>query len=282
MKQKTSIMIVKASGEPEPFSEQKLRYSLTRSGASVEEVEQVAEKIAKEVKHGMRTHQIYQQAYALLRKQKRSFAGRYSLKQAIMELGPDGFAFEKYVSDLLALDGFSVQQGVLVRGACVTHEIDVVAEKDKRHIMVECKFHNQAGVKSDVKVALYIQARFEDVERAWKKKTGHSQKFHEVWLVTNTKLTSDAIQYSECVGMKAIGWDYPAGHGLGKRIDESGLHPITCLTTLGRGQKLQLLGRGIILCKDLLENKKAIHSLGYSSMKKKAIFEEIHDLCHLL
>lgn len=276
-----TIMIEKASGQTELFSETKLRRSLRRSGASVVEVDQVVEDITSVLKTGASTQQIYKNAFSLLKKRRRSIAGRYSLKKAILDLGPSGFAFEKYISELLALDGFSVQQGVMVKGACVSHEVDVVAEKDNQHIMVECKFHNQAGIRSDIKVALYIQARFEDIEKAWKKKTGHAQKFHEVWLVTNTKLSSDAIRYAECVGMKAIGWDYPIGKGLERRVDDSGLHPITCLTSMGKAQKQQLLGKGIVLCKQLLQNKKAIRSLGYSASKRDAIVKEIHQLCHL-
>ena len=101
-----------------------------------------------------------------------------------------------------------------MQGACVSHEIDVIAEKTTAALVIECKFHNQPGTKSDVKVALYVQARFEDIQKQWQKQPEPSRKFHEVWLATNTKLTSDAIQYASCVGLKAIGWDYPPNNGL--------------------------------------------------------------------
>jgi hypothetical protein len=39
---------------------------------------------------------------------------------------------------------------------------------------------------------------------------GHATKFHQGWLVTNTRFTGDAIQYGNCAGLKLIGWDYPA------------------------------------------------------------------------
>lgn len=42
----------------------------------------------------------------------------------------------------------------------------VIAEKDHHHFMIECKYHNQAGMISAVKILLYIQTRFKDVEAA--------------------------------------------------------------------------------------------------------------------
>ena len=105
--------------------------------------------------------------------------------------------------------GFAVEVGKIVEGFCVKHEVDVVGKKTGHHIMVECKLHNSLGIKSDVKVALYVQARFEDIKRKWEDQRDHDTKFHEAWLVTNTKLTLDAIRYAVCVRMKAIGWSYP-------------------------------------------------------------------------
>ncbi|OHA64220.1 MAG: ATPase [Candidatus Wildermuthbacteria bacterium RIFCSPHIGHO2_01_FULL_48_25] len=272
------ILIVKASGEVEPFSDTKLRRSLERVKASPDVIETIIEHMRKELKPNMPTSQIYRHAFSLLKKQDRPIASRYALKQAIRELGPSGHPFEKLIGEMLASEGFSVEVSKIVQGSCVSHEVDVVAQKDNRHIMVECKFHNQPGIKSDVKIALYIEARFQDVEKAWQKNPSHTEKFHEAWLITNTKLTSDAIRYAECVGMKAIGWSYPAEESLESRIDRSGLHPITCLTTLSSSQKRQLIEKGIVLCKELL-SKDALRSLGLQEAKVSAVVNEAEQLC---
>ena len=227
----------------------------------------------------MPTAQIYRHAFSLLRREARPIAARYALKQAIGELGPSGHPFERIVGELLTSEGFAVKVGETVQGLCVTHEIDVVAQKDNRHIMVECKFHNQPGIKSDVKISLYIQARFQDVAKAWQQNTAHREKFHEAWLVTNTKLTSDAIRYAECVGMKAIGWKYPPEDSLEIRIDRAGIHPITCLTTLTSSQKRQLIEKDIVLCKELLSNKDILRPLGIQETKISAIINEAEQLC---
>jgi len=273
------ILIKKASGELELFSENKLRRSLERVGTSSDVVEDIVSHIAGELKNGVSTQDIYRHAFSLLNKHDRSVAGKYSLKRAIMELGPTGHPFEKLVSEILKTKGFSTQVGVIVQGICVSHEIDVVAEKENQHIMIECKFHNQPGTKSDVKIPLYIQARFEDVRKAWLKNKDHAQKFHEAWLVTNTKLTSDAITYAQCVGMKPIGWNYPVNEGLEVLIDQSGLHPITCLTMLDAGDKQRLLNEDVVLCKELLHNKDILQNLGLNTVEISQVEKEISELC---
>lgn len=276
---KKEVLIVKASGEKERFSVQKLRRSLKKSGAAPELIAEVLNHIRRELKDGTKTADIYRHAFSFLRKRHSLSAARYNLKKAIMELGPSGYPFERLVGELLKAQGFSVQVGKVHRGICVSHEIDVVAQKDNQHIMVECKFHNQPGIKSDVKVALYVRARFEDIEKQWKSKPEYSQKLHEAWLVTNTKLTSDAIQYSTCVKMKAIGWNYPAEESLQYLIEKSGLHPLTCLTTLSRFQKRQLLDRGLILCRDISQNKNVLKAMGVNETKITQTIEEINELC---
>ncbi|NWG38209.1 hypothetical protein [Nitrososphaera sp.] len=273
------IFIVKASGERERFSEAKLRLSLEKSSAPPKVVEDIVNHILGELREGMTTSEIYRHAFSLLKNYHPPLAARYNLKRAIMELGPEGYLFERFVGELLKSKGFKVEMGRPVEGFCVTHEVDVAGEKNDYHIMVECKFHNSPGSKSDVKVALYVQARFEDIERKWRAQPGHGQKFHEAWLVTNTKLTSDAIRYGTCIGMKVIGWNYPNEESLQNLIEKSGLHPLTCLTTLNNSQKRQLLNQGAILCKDLVGKTELLKSVGVSQQNISKVAREIDELC---
>ncbi|MFO8030607.1 MAG: ATP cone domain-containing protein [Cyclonatronaceae bacterium] len=158
-----NVRITKASGEKVPFSEEKLRNSLERSGATETQIERVVDEVEDHLYEGITTGKIYRRAYQLLRKRSRSNAARYKLKKAIMELGPSGYPFERFVGAILEQQGFRTEVGVLVEGKCVIHEIDVMAWKNSKLIMVECKFHNRPGVKCDVKVPLYIHSRFRDV-----------------------------------------------------------------------------------------------------------------------
>jgi len=212
--------------------------------------------------------EIYQQINQILKTSSEPHVfSRYQLKQAIMQLGPSGYPFEKFIAALLQGLGYSVETGVIVSGKCINHEIDVVALKDNQHFMVECKFHNRSGTRSDVKVALYVKARFDDV----------ASVFRQAWLITNTKLTSDAIQYGECAGMKMIGWSYPNKGSLQDLITDTHLHPITYLSSLSQSQKQQFLDNGIVLCKFLHQkNSEFFRSLNISADKEKEIRQEIY------
>ena len=272
-------IIIKASGEKVQFSSDKLRKSLHRSGAIDETINEIISEVESQVFEGITTKKIYQIAFGLLKKLTKPFAAKYKLKQAIMELGPSGFPFEKYIGEILKYQGFKVKVGEIVKGHCVNHEIDLVAEKDERHFMIECKYHNTSGYTCDVKIPLYIQARFKDVEKQWMQLPGHKTKFHQGWVVTNTKFSSDAIQYGLCAGLYLMGWDFPKGASLSEQIDNSGLYPITCLTALTAREKQLLLESKIVLCKELCNNSKLVSIAEISSQRIYLIMNEADALC---
>lgn len=279
MKERSAILIERANGEMDVFAPSKLRASLSRAGAREADIDHVVHEVEGSLREGMRTREIYKIAYRSLRKRSRGTAGRYSLKQAILQLGPTGFPFEKYVGALLAHQGYRTTVDVVVPGKCVDHEVDVVAEKGDQHYMVECKFHSDPKRKCDVKIPLYIQARFKDVEQQWKLIPGHGAKFHQGWLVTNTRFTSDAVQYGECAGLYLLSWDHPHGESLRERVDRSGLHPITCLTTLTKTEKQRILDDGTVLCAEIMKDEKILGRAGVNDRKVAKIMKEVEELC---
>src|SRR5581483_6577129 len=115
----------------------------------------------------------------------------------------------------------------------------------------------------------------------WRLQPGHGHKFHEAWLVTNTKLTSDAIRYATCVGMKTIGWSYPSQESLQSLTEQSGLHPLTCLTSLNNSQKRRLLNQGAILCRDLIGKADLLRSVGVVQIDMPKVAKEIGELCRI-
>jgi len=273
------VWVIKTSGEREPFSLTKLRRSLVRSGADDTTTQMVIDHIIPELHNGMKTSAIYKHAFSLLKKSKYPVAVRYSLRKAVMELGPSGFPFEKFVAEVLRGKGYSAQTGVILPGFCVSHEVDVLMEQGDRHIFAECKFHNQQGIKTDVKVALYVHARFLDLQKAHNVNESTTSKIHEGWLITNTKLTSDAIQYAKCAGLTVIGWDYPDKGNLQDLILETGVHPLTFLSTLTASDKMNLLGQGVVMCRDLKENESHLRSLGFTDDRIKNVVREVDKVC---
>ncbi len=274
------IWVIKTSGEQEQFSLTKLRRSLVRSGADDKTVEMVVGHLVPEIKNGMKTSTIYKHAFSLLKKSEYPVAIRYSLRKAVMELGPSGFPFEKFVAEVFRRKGYQAKTGAILPGFCVSHEVDVLMEKGDRHIFVECKFHNQQGIKSDVKIALYVHARFLDLQKAHTVKEHISDPIiHEGWLITNTKLTSDAIAYANCAGLTIIGWDYPEGGNLQDLILETGVHPLTFLTTLTSQDKMNLLEQGVVMCLDIKKDPALLRALGFSEKKIKSVVDEVGRVC---
>ena len=243
--------ITKKSGEQVLFDENKLRLSLERSGANEEAIKKVLDELYLYVRNGMSTHKVYKKAYSILVKLSHRTAGRYRLKNAIMELGPTGYPFEKFVGELVKHDGYTVETGVIIKGKCVSHEVDVVAENDDRMVVVECKFHNDGKGKSDVKVPMYIRSRFTDIYNEWKREGKIKGRDYQGWLVTNTRFTEDAINFGKCSGLNLLSWDYPENNSLRKMIDDSGLHPLTSLKSLSSKEKSRILDKGVVLCKEI-------------------------------
>ena len=235
MKQKP-IFIKKNSFDVEPFSTQKLEHSLLRSGASEEEIENIISKIQTEIYDGISSNEIYKKAFAYLKKSNRTSASRYSLKRAIFDLGPTGYPFERLVAALLREKGFKTSVSVILNGECVTHEIDVLAEKEGSVYAIECKFHSDANAVSNVKIPLYINSRFLDIQKQWNTNSKNTTHLKQGWLVTNTRFTIDAINYAKCVGLTLLSWDYPLNNGIKDNIDSFDLYPITTLINLSKVQ----------------------------------------------
>lgn len=277
---KPNMDIVKSSGEKMEFSLDKLRNSLMRSGADDVLVNQISDQVRDELYQGISTKEIYNRAFALLKKSKSVFASKYKLKKAIYELGPTGFPFERFVAALLQYSGYSTEVGKMVNGICVTHEIDVCAEKNNKVNVIECKFHSEEGRNCNVKVPLYIHSRYRDIKGHWDNKKDNPKELDVGWVVTNTRFTSDAVAYGNCAGLYLLSWDFPAENGLKDRIDRLGLYPITVSTLLTDKEKQFLLGRNIVLCQQLIKERFFLDHLGISPNRKKQIWNEIGMLCN--
>lgn len=248
------MRIKKASGELQEFSREKLARSLENAGVDPVAADEVVDHIAGQVYEGMTTKVIHDRAFAMLKAKGKAQAARYSLKKALAALGPSGFPFERYVARIFNALGYQTSVNVIIRGRCIAHEVDVVLAKGEASGLGECKFHALPGARCDVKVPLYVHARFLDI-------AAHDAKYEngEGWLVTNTKFTDDAQAYGSCVGLKLLGWNAgPLGESLERLIGVRKLHPITCLTTLAQNKKQELLASGIVLCQDILKQPELV------------------------
>lgn len=271
------IYITKASGKRELFDSAKLEDSLLNSGASPESAKHVVEHIGKELEDGMSTGMIYDHAFFLLDRMEKPAGARYSLKRALGELGPSGFPFEKFMAEVFRARGYHVETNQFIKGHCAEHEIDLVVWNENKLIMCEAKFHNEIGLKSDLKVALYVKARFDDLKNIIFF-YGKKRKLDEGWLITNTKFTDKAIHYATCAGLRLVGWNFPVRDNLHDMIEDVAMHPVTSLSALNLNDKKILIDAGVVLCRDV-RNEALLRSFGFNREKIEVIIEESNVVC---
>lgn len=269
------ILVKKAGGVMEPFNPDKLVNSLRRVGAEEDTIQRVLKEVQSEIHDGVTTGQIYRFAFKHLRNHSRPVSVKYSLRRALAELGPEGFHFEKYFAEILETKGYQTLNDQILQGACVPHEVDIVAWNEEKLHMIESKFHNEFGFKSDLKIALYVKARFDDIKENIFDYGGKKRHFTNGWLITNTKFTDLAIRYGECNGLTMIGWNYPPNGNLHNLIEESGLHPVTILESLTTEDKRKFIENDILLCRDVRGKTTIFSQLGFNDEKIKEIEAEV-------
>ncbi len=251
-----------------------------RAGASREMAQAVVRKVQAELYDGITTTEILRRVKSLIPREGKHVAIRYGLKGAIARFGPAGFPFEDFVARLLENYGYRTKVRSIVKGRCVNHEIDIIAERgdgDFHRIMVECKFHNMPGTCTDLKETLYTYARFLDLNEA--SDLGKGDRFDEVWLVSNTCASTDATKYANCRGVKLLCWRYPDDAGLEKMIEDKGLYPVTLLPSVDDETMSKLAATRVLLAKDFLtHDMDYLSRTGLRRAKLKRLISEAEQL----
>jgi hypothetical protein len=243
--------IIKTDGTKEPFLPSKLCLSIRKSGAPRGLADAACKTVETKVAPNDSTTSIYRKALKYLMKEAPDVAARYSLHRALEALGPGGFIFEHYFEIVLQAYGFKTKRNVIMKGKCVSHEIDVIAEAGSKRFLIEAKYHNVAGLKTHVPVVMYAQARLDDIVANEPEK--NRKKFeYAMWVVTNTKFTDAAIKYAQCRGIRLTGWNHPRGASLEDIIADKKIYPVTVLPSLPKLLLPELAKRGIVLAQDLL------------------------------
>jgi hypothetical protein len=275
------VTIVKASGRTEEFRIRKLVDSLMRSGASENVAWDIARQVETQLAPSDHTKHIFRMARKLLRKYSRTSDMRYSIKKAIYSLGPSGYPFEKFIARIVKAEGYTVEVNPLLQGHCVKHEVDVLAGRDGRGFIIECKYHGDGGIPTDVKTALYVQSRFLDVKKAFDLMPDRKIVIEHGWLVTNTRCTSDAIKYAECVGLRIVSWKYPEKKSLERLIEDKKLYPVTILSSVRKSYLDHLFSNDIILAKDIadMDEETFILKSGLDEASARILKKEADALC---
>jgi len=277
----TLPIIIKADGSNEVFDPVRLVSSLQRAGAGEHAATHIAETITNTVIPGSLSKEIYARAFALLRKEGRPIAARYALRRALLELGPTGHPFEDFISHLYRAEGWQVETRKILQGRCVMHEIDLYASHPQQGVRLaaELKYHNDPGYKTDLKVALYVKSRFDDIFSC--DAATRVCPIDRGLLVTNTKFTSEAIAYAECAGVELLGWSYPTNNSLFMRMSHAKVYPVTTLTGLSRSEKRLLIEQGVIAVDEIARNRRVLDPFRFSPERVGKLLAEIDGLLAL-
>ena len=274
-------VIIKADGSKETFDPRRLVSSLERSGAQPFAAERIAQNVTETLAPGTSSREIYSRAFALLRREARPVAARYALRRALLELGPTGHPFEDFISHLYRTEGWRVETRKMIKGKCVFHEVDFYAShKDQNEFLAaELKYHNDPGYKTDLKVALYVKSRFDDIFAC--DPDVRACPIDRGILITNTKFTSEAIAYAECAGVELLGWGYPMTNGLFARMSRAKVYPITTLTGLSRAEKRILIEQGTLAVDEIVRDRKLLDPLHLTSEQVGKLLAEAEGLLAL-
>lgn len=269
------IVIRKSSGRLVPYDEDKIRMSLDRAGVKADLIEGVLDSIRKQLRPKITTDEIYSILRDELKRRSPEASARYQLRAALGKLGPAGFNFEKYVASILTAYGYKTELPFELQGACVTHEVDVIAEKDGRKMFIEAKFRNNFSDVVSIKDTMATWARYLDlVDGA---KLGLCPHFDEAWIVTNARFTDHSLKYAHCKNMVMIGWNHPKERTFAKMVDLSALYPITVLDDLSNDELAVFMKEKVTLCREIADED--LNKLSKKLKIPKQRLGEIQESC---
>ncbi len=271
--------IVKTDGTTEEFSTSKLCLSLRKAGAPRDVADSICKLVSPKINPSDSTNTIFREALTHLVRTDLDVAARYSLRRGLEELGPAGFIFEQYLETILQSYGFVTKRDIMIRGNCISHEVDVIAGLGSKRFLVEAKYHNDSSIKTHVDVIMYADARLVDIVKAEPEKEQTDYE-NTMWVITNTKFTDQSIAYAKCRGIRLTGWNYPRGASLEDVISQKRLYPVTVLPSLPKLALPELVKRNIILAQDLLTYEKhdLIANFGFTEDVAEKLVQEVSGL----
>ncbi|HJN85334.1 MAG TPA: restriction endonuclease [Patescibacteria group bacterium] len=269
------MQIQKSDGSIEQFQGSKIEHAMQRAKVSESAMKEVLETVPKMIRTGTSTNTIHQRVLHILEEIDPTGAARFNLKHSMLQLGPTGFPFEHYFARLMNEYGWTTKVGVTLMGRCVSHEVDVYGKREgSKDRAVEAKYHNSSGRKTDIKTALYVYGRHEDLQ-------ARDANIRGV-LVTNTQFTKDAIAYGECMEMKMKGWNYPKNEGLAKYIEDKELYPVTVFSKIPKHSISKMTHEGLVLASELCSlSTDDAKRFGIGEKQLKELQGLTTSLCHM-
>lgn len=241
--------IINSLGEKELFSSKKIHSAILKVGGEKKIADKITRIVQEKIYPNISTFEIYKIIKENLAKEKKASSMKFDLKYAMKRLGPEGFVFEKFIKEVFQELGYEVVNNRIIKGKCISYEIDFIAKNKNIKFMGECKYRNATGQRVDVNVVLKSFAVLDDI------KNNNSNCNIETMVVTNEKFTEKAIKYAKCKKIDLLGWKYPENEGLERIIDENNLYPITILPSFNNCYLNLFAKENILLVKKITREK---------------------------
>ena len=238
------------------FDKEKVVKTCLRMGANSRAASEVADEVEARVYDGMPTEKVLKLIFRLLRKHTPTIQHFLDLRKGLSLMGSKP-EFEKFVQTLLAHHGFEVSPNQIIKGRCAGHEVDAVARKDGVTYFVEAKHHTNYHTPTGLDESRIARAVLEDVTEGFA--LGKNDvRIDRAMIVTNTRYSEHARRYGKCRDILQIGWSSPKTLALQNMIEEKQLYPLSCIRGLDSEVKMKLVNSGIVLMKQLIEEKPLI------------------------
>ncbi|MFH1840684.1 MAG: restriction endonuclease [Candidatus Shapirobacteria bacterium] len=206
------ITVIKWDGRKEPYEQNKVVASLVRSGVGQADLGKLLGEIEGELTDPITTKRLFEIVDNILGLYKlEKPREQYHLRDKLAVMDP--FEFEKFIQKILEEEGYQCEGNVVVPGFWVEHQIDVVAQKGDKVVMVEVKHHDNPHRLTGLGDACELWARLEDLEHGYRE-SKNPYNFNQAWLVVNTKFSEHAIRYAKGKNLWLTGWRYQLKDGI--------------------------------------------------------------------
>ncbi|MBI5061041.1 MAG: restriction endonuclease [Candidatus Aenigmarchaeota archaeon] len=260
------MMVIKSDGRREPFSKEKVVATCIRAHTGEKMSKEIANYVEKNIKDGTSTQVIYRMVLDELDKRKSKSSIFLTLRDSVADLPPE--AFEFYAKKILEAYGYRVEWNVIVEGEVIEHQCDLIAEKDGRKYLVECKRHFNPHRFCGLDVGLQVQARLEDVMDGFHDgKNEHD--FTGAWIFTNSKFSEHAKKYALGKNIRMTGWRYDNKIALDNMIEDKKLYPVTMLKA-DISIKRTLVSENMLTLDDIIRNEKRLSKKGLADIISQA------------
>ncbi|MDP3955286.1 MAG: restriction endonuclease [bacterium] len=213
------ISVTKYDGTKQTYDQEKVVNSLIRSGVVKEEVARILAEIETQLYDGIPTSKLYEIVNSSLDKSDFIRGPHlYRLREILAEM--DSIDFEKFVQKILETEGYTCRWNTIIKGLCIEHQVDLIAQKEGKTYFVEVKHHTNFHRNCGLGMVVELWGRLDDLQNGFKKGLD-KYDFAKTWLFSNTKFSEHAKKYAKAKDLILTGWRFSTlGSGLEKMVEK--------------------------------------------------------------